>query len=194
MQNFNNPFFLDIEWVYHRAYELFTGGSTPPQNILDAWDNFYGTLQFSAFVSSLVLMVLVVWLWALRKRIIDAENEKYKVAESSDDEGESPAAAEWQEILELLGGTSPSDWRSAILHADAILDRMIKKMGYKGESLGERMKKIERSDFETLDQAWEAHKIRNKVAHPDSDFVLTQREADKVIDLYRQVFEEFHYI
>ncbi|HEY4517854.1 MAG TPA: hypothetical protein VJI74_03125, partial [Candidatus Paceibacterota bacterium] len=85
-------------------------------------------------------------------------------------------------------------WKQAIIDADVLLERMIDVMGYRGENLGEKLKAIERSDFKNLDNAWEAHKIRNQVAHEGSNFVLTEREAKRVIDLYRQVFEEFKFL
>jgi len=71
---------------------------------------------------------------------------------------------------------------------------MLTRSGYHGDGVGEKMKGIERSDFNTLDKAWEAHKIRNSIAHGGSDIILTKRTAKKAIDLYRQVFEEFEYI
>ena len=46
----------------------------------------------------------------------------------------------------------------------------------------------------TLDSAWEAHKIRNKVAHRGTDFILTRREAKRVIGLYRNALQEFDYV
>ena len=66
-------------------------------------------------------------------------------------------------------------------------------MEYIGETIGEQLKGIEQSDFRTLAHAWEAHKVRNKLVH-EGDFMITKREARRVIDLYRKVFEEFHYI
>jgi hypothetical protein len=56
------------------------------------------------------------------------------------------------------------------------------------------MKSIEKSDFNSIDMAWEAHKIRNSIAHEGSDFLLNQREAKRVIGLYEIVFREFRYI
>ncbi|MDP6571846.1 MAG: hypothetical protein QF747_03360, partial [Patescibacteria group bacterium] len=81
-----------------------------------------------------------------------------------------------------------NDWRLAIIEADTILDDMVTTMGYKGEGIGEKLKQIEKSDFNTLDQAWDAHKVRNTIAHGGSNYVLTQREARRVIGLYKQVF------
>ena len=99
----------------------------------------------------------------------------------------------WVRVLEGLDSFNESDWRRAILEADTILDEMTEKMQYPGETLGERLKAVDPANWKTLPQAWEAHKVRNKIAH-EGDFVLTKREARRVIDLFREVFEEFEYI
>ncbi len=87
-----------------------------------------------------------------------------------------------------------SDWRLAVLEADVLLDEMVTGMGYHGDSLGEKLKVIEPSDFTTLDRAWEAHAVRNKIAHEGAAFSLTEREAKRVVKLYEEVFREFKYI
>src|SRR3990167_5557173 len=84
--------------------------------------------------------------------------------------------------------------RLAVLEADVLLDEMVTHMGYHGDSLGERLRSVEKSDFVTLDKAWEAHAVRNKIAHEGSAFPLANREAKRVIGLYEEVFREFHYI
>ncbi|MAG12310.1 hypothetical protein CL630_00675 [bacterium] len=99
----------------------------------------------------------------------------------------------WEKILDQIDSFNESDWRVAIMDADSMLGDMLDKMEYIGESIGEQLRGIEQSDFRTLSQAWEAHKVRNKLAH-EGEFILTKRETRRVIDLYREVFEEFHYI
>lgn len=100
----------------------------------------------------------------------------------------------WESILSHIESENPSDWKLAILEADIMLEELLDKLGYHGETIGEKLKSVEKSDFTTLDLAWEAHKIRNSIAHEGTDFLLNQREAKRVIDLYREVFEEFFYI
>jgi hypothetical protein len=64
-------------------------------------------------------------------------------------------------------------------------------LGYSGETIAEKLKAVEPSDFITIESAWEAHKIRNVIAHEGADFILSEREARRIIDLYRAVFKEF---
>ena len=100
----------------------------------------------------------------------------------------------WQKVENLLGMLGESDWRLAIIEADNILAGLLQKMGYVGDTVGEKLKKIEPSDFLTLNDAWEAHKVRNRIAHEGTNFRLSHREAQRIIELYKKVFEEFHYI
>ena len=99
------------------------------------------------------------------------------------------------EVVEKhMTSENPAEWRLAIIEADALLEEMVKKMGYEGTTLGEMLKNIESSDFTTLNDAWEAHKIRNQIAHQGSSFLLTKREAKRIIQLYTKVFREFDII
>ena len=82
-----------------------------------------------------------------------------------------------------LDSANPAEWRLAILEADNMLDEMIRRIGYKGENLGERLKAVEPSDFESINSAWEAHKVRNKIAHEGSEFFLSHREARRIVGL-----------
>lgn len=100
----------------------------------------------------------------------------------------------WEQVLVNLDSINEADWRVGIMEADNMLSEMLDAMEYHGDTIGEKLKSIEQSDFLTLSQAWEAHKFRNKIAHEGASFTFTKREADRIIDFYRQVFEEFKYI
>ncbi|MEY2641073.1 MAG: hypothetical protein RL150_466 [Candidatus Parcubacteria bacterium] len=105
-----------------------------------------------------------------------------------------PKNERWERVERLMNSTTASDWRQAVIEADIILDEMLTRMGYEGTSIGDRLKQIEQSDFITLNKAWEAHKVRNHLAHRGGDYVFPKNEAERVVGLYRQVFQEFYYI
>lgn len=99
----------------------------------------------------------------------------------------------WEKVLKYLDSESESDWKLAIIEADTILDDLVESLNYPGENLGERLKNVEPSDFDTLQDAWEAHKVRNRIAH-EADYRIGRRDARAVIERFRRVFEEFNYI
>lgn len=97
----------------------------------------------------------------------------------------------WEKILQLTESINSSDWRLAIIEADIMLDELLSKLQLPGDTMGEKLQAVEKSDFTTLDNAWEAHKFRNSIAHEGSDFLVNQREVRRVISLYESVFKEF---
>ena len=106
----------------------------------------------------------------------------------------NPANERWAKIMEHIGSEDEGNWRLAIVEADIILGEMMTKTGYTQETISEKLKSVEKSDFNTIEKAWEAHKIRNTIAHEGSKFILTKHEAKRVINLYKEIFEEFEYL
>lgn len=100
----------------------------------------------------------------------------------------------WDTVLSYLFSDNENDWRLAILEADSMLFDLLTEMNFKGDTLGEKLKSANRDTFHSLSMAWEAHGIRNKLAHEGSSFNLTLREAKRVVALYEHIFEEFGYI
>lgn len=100
----------------------------------------------------------------------------------------------WVQIQENMRSSNSSNWRTAILEADIILYEMLDRIGYAGDSIGEKLKNADRNAFRTLDDAWRAHKVRNSIAHEGASYQLSKSEAENTIGLYRKVFEEFYFI
>lgn len=93
-------------------------------------------------------------------------------------------------MRERVNSENPDDWKLAIIEADVILDQTLKKQGYAGTSLGERLRSISTTQLPSLNDAWQAHKVRNFIAHAGDDYVLTQREAQDTIVRFERVLRE----
>lgn len=100
----------------------------------------------------------------------------------------------WKNIIDYVESESPSNWRLAIIEADIMLDELLFSLRLPGNTIGDKLKAIEPSDFLSLNEAWEAHKARNMIAHEGQDYLLNQREARRIISLYEMVFREFEVI
>ena len=195
MDNNNVPY-LNLEYFFYAIYRFFVDfditGLKP--YLFSAWS----VLQVLGFIFSILFIIGIIYTVEKIKAIRSAESAEHdaKVEPAFDETNQAdPAMAErWNKVLKLSDSPSQSDWLVAIVEADIILDAMLDKMGYQGISIGDKLKRVEPSDFLTLNQAWEAHKVRNLIAHEGSSFVINQREAKRVINLYKEVFEEFYYI
>jgi hypothetical protein len=100
----------------------------------------------------------------------------------------------WKDVQKHMESGNQTDWRMAILEADIMLYDMLDQMGYEGDSIGEKLKQVERASFNTLDEAWRAHKVRNIIAHEGASYILPRHEAERAIRQYEAVFKEFYYI
>lgn len=188
--------FLNLEYIYLRIVDFFRNFDLIA--ILNALIHFLELLRPFAIILGIFLAWVIVYSKIRLKQLEEAEDAKFHSVRVDDAEG-APGADpvlndKWQKVQAHIGSNNPSDWRLAILEADIMLGEILDKMGYQGDSIGEKLKGVERSDFLTLDKAWEAHKVRNQIAHEGADFQLSDREARRVIELYREVFSEFYYI
>lgn len=129
----------------------------------------------------------------IRKKEELIYDTKVELAYQETTKGDPALGHRWEDVKRLIDSTNQNDWKQAILSADLILDDILTTMGYRGESVGEKLKRVEPADFRTLQQAWEAHKVRNQIAH-EVGFNLTHYDANATIGLYRTVFEEFYFI
>ncbi len=93
----------------------------------------------------------------------------------------------WAIIEGYMSSTSEALWRIGVLEADTMLEEVLKEKGYQGESVGDMLKT---ASFKTVRLAWDAHMVRNQIAHQGSNYVLTEREAKRVYTLYEAVFKE----
>lgn len=145
--------------------------------------------------ASLMLIVGIIYSVMRLMRIREMERAMWSVSEhpiAANDP--TRAQLRWQKVLEHANTENPNDWRHAIIEADIMLDELLEVQGYHGDTVGDKMKQVERSDFNSIDLAWEAHKVRNRIAHEGSEHDLNAREVRRVVALYEQVLREFHFI
>ena len=100
----------------------------------------------------------------------------------------------WSKTLSYLFSQHQSDWKLAIIEADSMLEGLMEQLGFRGATLGDRLKLANQDNFPKLTIAWEVHTVRNRIAHEGLAFELSQYEAKKIIALYEQIFHDYGYI
>ncbi len=185
---------LNIEYWFRLIYECFTGKCVPGVGgdylsllvTLWLWITWIGYIIVVLGLVGVIYMVLRIH--DLRKR------EEEQLGELIVSPEANKQNERWAHIESLMESGSPSDWRQAILEADIILDEMLARQGYVGDGIADKLKQVEPSDFSTLQSAWEAHKVRNQIAHEGSSFNLSETLARRTIAHYESVFREFGFI
>lgn len=189
--------FLNLQYIFLRIYDFFRNADW-----IAAINFVIHILKVIAPYSltiSAVIIYIMVYSYVRMKQVEKLEYEKFHSVPKEPEAAPAPVqddglAKKWHQIQAHINSTNQSDWRLAILEADIMLNDILEKQGYQGDSIGDKLKTANRNEFITLDAAWEAHKTRNQIAHEGTDFQLSDREAKRVIELYRKVFEEFYHI
>ncbi|MDQ5962608.1 MAG: hypothetical protein QG653_415 [Patescibacteria group bacterium] len=93
----------------------------------------------------------------------------------------------WAIVEGYMSSNVEALWRIGVMEADNMLREVLAEKGYTGEDVGEMLMSAR---FKTVQLAWDAHLVRNKIAHEGSSYTLTAREAKRVFALYESVFIE----
>jgi hypothetical protein len=148
-----------------------------------------------AVIVSLLCAALIIYCVIRILQVRTNELERFRAA------GETVAAKDvsktqlrWHSVLERAQSDDEKNWRLAILEADIMLNELLDVLGYRGETMADKMKQVKREGFKTIDLAWEAHRVRNQIAHQGSIMQLSSHETRRVITMYGQVFREFKFI
>lgn len=199
--------FLNLEYFFAKLaallagiYEFFFASDTCLEyNLRGDWYCIYERLSANWPIYLLIFTIsalLLLWIIysIMRKKDIDEEEAIEFEEHFIKYDQPAPKNPAWERIQKLFESNNPSDWRVAIIEADSLLDRFIMSLDYPGETMGERMQNINAADFPMINAAWEAHKVRNRIAHEGSGYQIDAREAHIVYRLYEAVFRDTNYI
>ncbi len=189
---------LNIEFILQRLYQVITGASA--QVDLSSVPYYLLTLVEALAVFGIVFSVVLLFLILYyRARTLEVEHHGFHELEHAalvhhehaEHEAKNPR---WEQAAALATSSNDSDWRRAIIEADIMLEQLLRDRGYTGGSLGDMLKLANPLQFTTLDLAWEAHRMRNAIAHLGDAFPLTLRDVQSTMSMYQRVFEEFDFI
>ena len=94
----------------------------------------------------------------------------------------------WENAEKHFFAGNDNDLKVALLEADKILDDALRNAGIIGTNIGDRLKKIKPEQLPNIDDVWQAHKLRNQLAH-ESDFVLKRDLAERALGIYKKALE-----
>lgn len=155
-------------------------------------------IQIALWVLAVISVYMIISNLRKLNALVRLEDEIYKtgkpISVSRDLEESAQENTRWKQIQELMSSSNSSDWHKAIIDADEILASLLSSKGYHGDSIGEMLKSADKGDFLSIESAWSAHKTRNKIAHPDPNNPVGEREARLAMSHFESVFKEFELI
>lgn len=195
--------YFNPDYLFNRGYEFF-------RDIFNFSVN-NNSLLLSAFHTILFILALffitltsycVVRMFEIRakeRKHLHHEIEEYahhqkEREKKKKEEEEISKNPQWIKTLNFLFSQHSSNWKLAIIEADSMLFDLMGQLGFKGESLGDRLKAADQNTFRELTSAWEVHTIRNRIAHEGLSYEISQHEAKRVISLYEDIFRAYGFI
>jgi hypothetical protein len=187
------PTYLNIEYVFGKIVEY-------TQFIIDFFANpqMWNTLGIISALLSIVCIALIIFslVRMVEIQISDKEEINHEIHQAllRQKERERNANPRWHYILTLIESPNDSDWRVAVIEADSMMEEVLKEKGLSGETVSELLEGAKESGYTHIQDAWDAHLVRNQIAHQGSDFPLSQVEGRRVIKMFQNFFEELRII
>ena len=103
------------------------------------------------------------------------------------------AEREWEKLYARLQSDNVSQYKVAILEADALADKVMASSRWAGANLGERIASVHPGQVASLDALRAAHAVRNQIVNEEG-FEVSRSEAERVLGLYAQFLEEMELI
>lgn len=183
------PTYLNIDYVFNKIVDFIN-----PIISFFTNPNTWSTIGIiSSLISIFAIAIIIFSLVRMReiqleeKREIDHEIHEALMKDKEKEREENPR---WHYILTLIESPNESDWRVAIIEADTMLEEALKEKGLAGETVSELLEGARSSGYSSIQNAWDAHLVRNQIAHVGSEFPLSQVEGRRVIKMYQNFFEE----
>lgn len=98
--------------------------------------------------------------------------------------------ARWDKIKKRLDSGNEAEYKVAVIEADSAIDDLIRRMGYKGENMLERINNIPVGQLDKTDEIKEAHEVRNRIVHEEK-FRLSRKTAEETFAKYEHFLRHF---
>ena len=183
------------ENIFKGLYDVVLRSGFHGDGILGILSYIWSVYSIIAFIVSIVFIIGLIYAYIryhefgeIEHQFLHDEEHRWQELHGAHNHIENER---WHSVQHHLASENPNDWKLAIIEADVLLERTLDKAGYSGATIGEKLKSASIRSFSTIEDAWQAHRVRNQIAHGGADFILTQKVAKETLIQYERVFKEF---
>jgi len=187
------PQYLNMEYVFNKVSEY----TTPIINFITDPHTWTVAGIVSASLSIILLAIIIFCIVRMVEiQVFDKEEIAHEIhtALLKQKERDRVSNPRWHYIQTLIESPNESDWRVAIIEADSMLEEILQEKGLSGSTVSELLEGAKESGYHSIQDAWDAHLVRNQIAHDGSEFALSQIEGRRVIRMFQNFFEELRVI
>ncbi len=159
------------------------------QSLIESFSWLFGPVKLFAAVFSIALLILDVYMSLRLAGFFGAKVERFK--EVIEEAGQNPERIirGWKQVLSRFHKGDDSNLKLAVIEADKLFDEVLKRSGFQGGTMGDRLANITATQLSNIEPVWQAHKLRNRIVH-EPDYQLNRAEAELAVNIYRQALEE----
>jgi len=157
------------------------------QSFLTTYFAHLGFLEFASVVISILCLVGIAYV-AVHTGWLESRVDRVRDVVLKTDMPKHRAQLSWQSIQKHFFEGDENDLKIAVIEADKMLNEALRGAGVLGTQLGDRLKKIKPGQIPNIDDVWQAHKIRNQIAH-EPDFVLKRDLAERALAIYEKALQ-----
>ncbi len=152
------------------------------QNFIVAYFSNLGALEFFGLVIALIFFAGVIY-FVVETGWFSLRVNRFRHIVLQSNISKTHAQESWNRIQGQFYRGGESDLKVAILEADKLLNDALREAGIMGSQLGERLKKTNTGQVPNLNELWQAHKLRNQIAH-EPNFKLKRDLAERALGIY----------
>lgn len=167
-------------------------------DLLGIATQFYNSFFFSVvkfFIGIYVIVLVVDLILLLMQRSLGSDFRETVLGiniprELASKGGKKKLAKKWNLIRARLDTGQDAQYKVAIIEADNVIDDLVKRMGYDGKNMAERLDNIPSGQLDHIEELKKAHEIRNIIIQ-DDNFILDKKSAEEVMALYEEFLKYF---
>lgn len=148
-------------------------------------EGIYLYLKVVFIIISLILLAGTIPLFMLsdwRKHRFEADTTEFLTYRPF---GAKKTFKQWAKVSKRLESGKEAEYKLAVIEVDSLLEESLEIMGYTGETMEERLEKVDSAILPNKEQILKARKIRNSIVH-NPDYELTSDEAKKTAGIYEE--------
>ena len=174
-------------FIVERIADFFTGAGSQSLGTIGSIVAFFKVIFIFFFILFLIGIFYVIYQTTFYRPKFELVLEPGKVPH------QKFARKRWDEIMQRFALGSESDFRLAVVEADSLVEEVFKKIGFDGETLGDRIQAISEHELHSISGLKEAHGLRNRLVHTPG-FKVSRSEAELALSRYEDVLEELEVI
>jgi hypothetical protein len=153
------------------------------QNFLSIYFSNLTWLEVLSVFITLILVAAIIY-YAIETGWYANRVDRFKHIILQSDMSKEHGQEAWRHIQEAFFKGSENDLKVSIMDADKLLNEALREAGIVGSHLGDRLKKASSGQIPNLNDVWQAHKLRNQIAH-EPNFKLKRDLAERALSIYQ---------